>query len=200
MKDFWNDRYAQQEFIYGVDPNNFLRENLEKLPVGTIIFPCEGEGRNAVYAAKMGWQVSAFDYSDSAKEKAAALAKEHGVNLTYEVASVQEQDYLESSADVVALVYAHLPTELRIALHQKAIRWVKPGGRIILEAFNPKQFSNSSGGPKNEEMLYTIDMLRSDFDGLIVEKLEAVEVVLSEGRFHEGKADVVRLVARKAEE
>lgn len=197
MKEFWNERYAKKEFIYGTEPNEFFREELENLPTGKIILPCDGEGRNAVFAAKLGWQVSAFDYSASAKEKAFALAKQERVSPHYEVADIHEKEFKENAADVVALIYAHFPTELRKIAHQKAIKWLKPGGKLILEAFNPKQVDNDSGGPKNIDMLYSEDILKEDFKDLKIEKLKILETNLSEGNFHKGKADVIRLIAIK---
>lgn len=197
MKEFWNERYAKNEFIYGKEPNEFFREELENLPVGKIILPCDGEGRNAVFAAKLGWYVNAFDFSPSAKEKAKALAKQEGVNPKYEVADILEKEFKENSADVVALIYVHFLAELRKIAHQKAIKWLKPGGKLILEAFNPRQIDNDSGGPKNIDMLYSEDILREDFKDLKIEKLEILQTNLSEGNFHKGKADVIRLIAIK---
>ncbi|SMG39999.1 Methyltransferase domain-containing protein [Marivirga sericea] len=197
MKEFWNERYAKQEFIYGTEPNEFLREELENLPIGKIILPCDGEGRNAVFAAKLGWEVNAFDFSPSAKVKANKLAQKEAVRPNFEIADIHEKDYKENSADVVALIYAHFPEALRKIAHQKAVKWLKPGGKLILEAFNPKQMENTSGGPKNIEMLYTEEMLREDFKELKIENLESLEINLSEGAFHKGKAEVIRLIATK---
>ncbi len=197
MKEFWNERYTQKDFIYGTKPNEFLRENLEQLPKGEIILPGDGEGRNAVFAAQLGWTVQAFDYSKSAKEKALDLAARNKVIIDFEVADIQDKEYPENSADVVALIYTHFPKKLRKIAHQKAVKWLKPGGRLILEAFNPKQLQNTSGGPKNEEMLYTKEILREDFQNLKIEKLEILETNLSEGKFHEGKADIIRFIGIK---
>src|SRR5687768_5721230 len=77
----WNERYSKHEFAYGEQPNNYLKEQLEKLDVGTILFPAEGEGRNAVFAAKLGWTVSAFDISVEGKNKALRLAKTNKVKI-----------------------------------------------------------------------------------------------------------------------
>lgn len=197
MKEFWNERYAQEEFIYGVEPNEFLRETLGKLPKGIIILPCDGEGRNAVYAAKQGWQVKAFDYSESAQRKAIDLAIKNNVEINFDIADINNKEYEENSADVVAFIYAHLPEELRKKAHQKAIKWLKPEGRLILEAFNQKQLNNSSGGPKNIEMLYSDQILKDDFKNLKILALESLEINLTEGNFHKGKADVIRLIAVK---
>jgi len=108
-----------------------------------------------------------------------------------------DKEYQGESADVVALIYAHFPKELRKVAHQKAVQWLKPGGRIILEAFNTEQINNSSGGPKNIEMLYTKEMLAEDFKELHLVKLETIKTNLSEGDYHRGQADVVRLIAIK---
>ena len=197
MLEFWNKRYAEEEFVYGKEPNEFLRLQLEELPKGKIIFPCDGEGRNAVFSANLGWAVKAFDFSPSAKKKAEALAKAENVEINYEVSDIFDKEYQGESADVVALIYAHFPKELRKVAHQKAVQWLKPGGRIILEAFNTEQINNSSGGPKNIEMLYTKEMLAEDFKELHLVKLETIKTNLSEGDYHRGQADVVRLIAIK---
>lgn len=197
MKEFWNERYAQDTFVYGTEPNEFLRDNLKKMEAAKIILPCDGEGRNAVFAALLGWQVNAFDFSSSAKAKANKLAKEMNVSPHYETADIHEKEYPENSANVVALIYAHFPEELRKLAHQKAIKWLKPGGKIILEAFNPDQINNNSGGPKNVEMLYTKEILKEDFKDLNIELLEITETHLTEGKYHEGKADIIRLIATK---
>lgn len=70
MKEFWNGKYSSKEYIYGTEPNEYFKSALEKYRPGTILLPGDGEGRNAVYAAKKGWQVTAFDFSNAAKEKA----------------------------------------------------------------------------------------------------------------------------------
>lgn len=197
MKEFWDQRYSQEEFIYGTAPNEFLKQELNKLPKGTILLPCEGEGRNAVYAAQQGWTVNAFDFSNSGKEKADRLAKVNKVNINYKVADIAEKDYPENSANVVALIYSHFPPELRKTAHAKAITWLKPGGLLLLEAFNTRQINNNSGGPKKVELLYTEEMLRRDFESLEIEQLESLETILEEGGFHKGKADVIRLIAKK---
>jgi cyclopropane fatty-acyl-phospholipid synthase-like methyltransferase len=197
MKEFWNERYAHEEFAYGRQPNVFLAEELAKLTPGSIILPCDGEGRNAAYAAAKGWSVKAFDFSESAVEKAQILAKQQEVKFEIDCADAKEKEYDSESVDVVALIYAHLPEETRKALHAKAVQWLKPGGLIILEAFNSHQLNNASGGPKNDALLYTKEMLQNDFHELKIEYLEYLETSLSEGKFHHGNADVVRMLARK---
>ncbi|HAL81396.1 MAG TPA: SAM-dependent methyltransferase [Mucilaginibacter sp.] len=197
MKNFWNERYSTQEYIYGEEPNVFFADELEKLKPGSIILPCDGEGRNGVFAASMGWKVSAFDASEAGKAKALQLAAKKNVHIDYITGDALNMDYPENSMDVIAFIYAHFPPAVRKKIHQKAINWLKPGGRIILEAFNPNQLRNTSGGPKELSMLYTEDMIREDFEGLETEVLQTIQITLNEGKYHEGVADVIRFTGVK---
>jgi len=197
MSSFWNERYSQKEYVYGEEPNVFFSEQLDRLNVGTIILPCDGEGRNGVYAASKGWVVNAFDTSEEGRNKALLLANKQNVNLNYIIEDASTVDYQENSADVVAFIYSHLPDPIRKQIHAKAIAWLKPGGRIILEVFNPLQLNNNSGGPKDISMLYTEEILLEDFAELEVELLMRVQTELKEGKYHEGKADVIRYVGVK---
>ena len=139
MQEFWNERYSQEEMIYGSEPNEFYKEQLAKLKPGKLLLPAEGEGRNAVYAAAHGWKVEAFDYSEAGQAKAKQLAQKQGIKLKYEVADASTFEAKPNSFDAVALIYAHFPVALRYTLHRKVVQWLKPGGTLILEAFHPTQ-------------------------------------------------------------
>src|SRR5678816_4533829 len=102
--DRWNERYSKDEFAYGEQPNKYLREQLEKLDGGTILFPAEGEGRNAVFAAKLGWKVSAFDISVEGKNKAFRLAETNNVTIDYQVGELQTLNYTAEQFDAIALI------------------------------------------------------------------------------------------------
>ncbi|MFM1772808.1 MAG: hypothetical protein RLZZ71_1950 [Bacteroidota bacterium] len=195
--EFWNDRYSEDGFAYGNKPNEFFKEQIDKLPAGKILFPCEGEGRNAAYAASLGWEVEAFDLSEVGKQKAIDLAASFNAKINYEICNVADANFEDNSFDAVVLVYSHLPESLRILLHEKIKNWLKPGGVVILEAYNPLQLNNTSGGPKDLNMLYSIETLMSDFHGMHFEILEEKQVELNEGKYHIGIADVVRFVGRK---
>ncbi|GAB3199603.1 2-polyprenyl-3-methyl-5-hydroxy-6-metoxy-1,4-benzoquinol methylase [Pontibacter aydingkolensis] len=198
MQNFWNERYGKQEMIYGSEPNDFFREQLSKLTPGKLLLPAEGEGRNAVYAAQQRWDVLAFDYSDAGRAKAMQLAAQKGVNINYEVADAQTFSATPESLDAVALIYAHMPPTARTTLHQNIMTWLKPGGKLIVEAFHLKQLEGyPSGGPKNEDMLYTAATLIEDFKGMQVEYVKEEEIELAEGTYHLGKGYVTRLVASK---
>jgi len=193
----WNERYNQKEYVYGELPNLFFADQLNKLAVGSIVLPCEGEGRNAVFAASKGWLVKAFDISIVGKTKATELANKHNVILDYTIAEALTKNYTENSVDVVAFIYAHFSAMDRERIHQKSIQWLKVGGRVVLEAFNTEQQKNNSGGPKDLSMLYTQEMIKEDFKDLNIELISTLEVNLQEGKYHRGKSNIIRFVGIK---
>lgn len=198
MKHFWDERYSSEVYIYGEKPNRFFSGELEKLPVGKLLLPGEGEGRNAVWAAANGWEVSALDYSSEARKKALALAKKNNVKLhDYTLAHLETVHLPENHFDAVAAVFLHLEPELRKVFHKKIIQSLKPGGHVIIEAFNKDQLSFQSGGPKKPDLLYSIDMLQADFASMEIISLFETNETLDEGAHHSGPAALVRLFARK---
>jgi cyclopropane fatty-acyl-phospholipid synthase-like methyltransferase len=197
MKSFWDSRYSEPQYAYGLEPNAFLASQLQKLKPGKLLLPMEGEGRNAVFAAKEGWKVDAFDYSEAAKHKAEKLATEAGVSFSYFIDDATHFQPAKGQYDAVAMIFAHLPPDIRSSFHRKLIDALRPGGVLLLEAFTPEQLNYQSGGPRQIEMLYTSQMLRQDFSELHIEHLEETGTVLDEGPFHSGKAAVIRLTAIK---
>lgn len=197
MKEFWNERYASSEYVYGKEPNGFFKEIIDGLAPGKILLPAEGEGRNAVYAAKKGWEVEAFDLSDEGKPKALTLAAQNNVTISYQIASVENFELKENYYDTVGLVYSHLAPELRTQFHHSLADCLKKDGIIFMEAFNKKQINRNSGGPKNIEMLYSVDVLKKDFSNLEIELLEEFEKEIKESKSHSGMADIIHLIARK---
>jgi SAM-dependent methyltransferase len=197
MKEFWNERYSEKEYVYGERPNDFLREQLLKLPAGNILFPCEGEGRNAVFAAVNYWNTFACDFSESGKEKAMALAQKNGVSITYHICDILDFQAPNHSFDAIALIFAHFPEKIRRKIHRKLLDMLKPGGVIILEGFNKKQMGKSSGGPKSLEMLFDEEILRDDFEKCEIVAIEEKSVLLSEGHYHQGVAEIIRGIFKK---
>lgn len=194
--DFWNEKYQQDDYHYGLKPNRFLELMLESRPPGRLLFVAEGEGRNAVYAAKLGWEVHAFDQSERAREKALALAEAEGVRLNYHIGDAR-QFSSEFKFDAIALIYAHFPPEIRAEIHQKLSGLLKPVGELWLEAFAPGQLAFNSGGPKSEAMLYTPEILQEDFKTLQIRQCEIKRYELDEGPGHQGMGEVLRLRAVK---
>jgi 2-polyprenyl-3-methyl-5-hydroxy-6-metoxy-1,4-benzoquinol methylase len=197
MKDQWNKRFSEREFIYGKEPNEFLKEELSKLPAGKILFLGEGEGRNSVYAATLGWSVDAVDYSESGKQKALSLSEENNVVVNYAVSDIFEYEIIEDSYDAVVLIYLHVSDEMKPALHEKAVKALKKSGRIILEAFEKEQIKYGSGGPKDVDFLYGLQSIAEDFIDLDFEKFSKEIIALNEGGWHKGEAAVIRFVGIK---
>ncbi len=197
MQNQWDERYARQEYIYGTEPNSFLKEKLRELKPGRILFPAEGEGRNAVYAATIGWQADASDQSEEGKKKALQLAKQNNVQINYYIESLDEWNPEPDQYDCIALIFVHLPEELRKRVHQSAIKALKPGGILILEAFTINQLSRTSGGPKMPELLFKNDQLKNDFSKTSELEILETQVILNEGPLHQGVADVFRLTCHK---
>lgn len=197
---FWEKRYLIKDYVYGTRPNEYFRQQLEAAgKPGRLLLLAEGEGRNAVYAAQKGWQVTAVDFSAKGREKALALASERGTNIDYLLADIQHFNFAEHAPwDLIGLVYAHFPPDWRAKIHQQCAASLRPGGRIILEAFNPRQLGLHSGGPKDMDLLYSKSMLEQDFGDL--EPLECAEstLFLSEGEGHAGLAEVVRGLFQKS--
>lgn len=202
MKEKWNDRYGQKEFAYGKEPNVYLREQLHSIPAGTILFPAEGEGRNAVYAATLGWTVFAFDLSIEGKKKALQLADKHKVEIKYEVGEFQSLRYKANQFDAIALIYAHFPANTKSNYHQILTTYLRPSGMVIFEAFSKKHLDyirqdETMGGPKEIGMLFSLEEIASDFHNFDIIELIEQEVELQEGQFHNGKGSVIRFVGRK---
>ena len=200
--DKWNERYSDSRFAYGVEPNAFLKEQLGKLQPGTILFPAEGEGRNAVYAARMGWTVSAFDISDEGKKKAMQLATSNGVVVDYRVGELQTLGYKAEQFDVIALIYAHFPADIKSDMHKMLSLYLRKGGIVIFEAFSKKHIdyvtvNEKVGGPKDIDQLFSIEEMQSDFHGYSIMQLGEQEIELSEGLYHNGTGSVIRFVGRK---
>ena len=198
----WDDRYREKEYAYGTEPNEFLKKQIQKLEPGTILFGAEGEGRNAVFAAKSGWSVHAFDISVEGKNKALELANENNVSINYQVGQLPDLDYKNEQFDTIALIYAHFPPNLKSEYHQLLDKKLKKDGVVIFEAFGKNHLDYRSknpkiGGPSDLDSLFSTDELKLDFEGYEVLELVEKVVVLSEGLYHNGKGSVIRFVGRK---
>ncbi|MBN8686756.1 MAG: class I SAM-dependent methyltransferase [Chitinophagales bacterium] len=196
MKQFWDERYAVHDHVYGMEPNAYFKSFIDQQPPGTLLLPAEGEGRNALYAASKGWVVEAFDFSPVAREKALQYAAERSLKIRYDLRDI-ESYISEKKYDVVALLYVHLPEQVRHRFHEQIYKSVKPGGFLLLEAFAKEQLAFDSGGPKDPALLYDAPSICRDFPFLHLISCEQKEVILNEGDFHKGKAAVLRLTGQR---
>lgn len=196
MKNFWDQRYSEQAWVYGKDPNGFFKSFIDSHTPGKLLLPAEGEGRNAAYAAGKGWEVHAVDFSHVARDKALRRAGEESLSIYYELADLSVWS-TDLSFDYIALIYAHFPEAFRMQLHRKLADRLVPGGQLILEGFAKDQIHYTSGGPKDISMLYSIDMLALDFRELEIESMEKTVRVINESDFHQGKASIIRMITKK---
>ena len=200
--NLWNTRFSEPGYAYGEAPNVYLAARLEGLPPGTILFGAEGEGRNAVYAARKGWTVSAFDISEAGRVKALQLAERFGVDIDYRLGELPELNFDPGQFDVVALIYAHFPPRVRADYHRLLHTYLKPGGRIIFEGFGERHLAYRErnpkvGGPWDARLLFSKEELQRDFPNYVIQELEEREVELHQGRYHNGVGSVLRFTADK---
>ena len=198
----WDDRYRNTVFAYGKEPNMYLQEQLSKLAIGTILFPAEGEGRNAVFAATLGWKVSAFDISTEGKKKALLLAASNEVTIDYQVGELETLNYNAGQFDAIALIYAHFPAGIKSLYHKTLDKYLRQNGVVIFEAFSKKHVdyiakNEKVGGPKDITMLFSTEELAADFSDYEIIELVEKEVELNEGLYHNGKGSVIRFMGRK---
>jgi len=193
----WDERYADEEYVYGTEPNEFLKNQTSKLPKGKILSLCEGEGRNAVYLAKQGFEVTGVDSSSVGLAKARKLAEREGVSITTELADMGDFRIEPDTWDGVVSIFCHIPPAMRNELHRQIVAGLKPGGVLILEAYTPEQLALGTGGPQIAALTMTAESLKSELDGLDIELIQELERDVVEGKFHTGKGAVVQLVARK---
>ena len=202
MKAFWDQRYSQESYAYGETPNEYFKQTINGLTPGKILMPADGEGRNGVYAATLGWQVDAFDISTEGKRKAEALAGKQNVKINYLIADCHTMPYAKDTFDAIGFIYAHLPADMMSACHRQLMEYLKPGGVVIFEGYSKKhiayQHTNpSAGGPREVAMLFDIQQIRADFSNLDFSYLNEEEIDLQEGEFHAGKAMVIRFFGKK---
>lgn len=197
MHQHWNERYSTDLYIFGKDPNKFFKDELEKINPGRILLLGEGEGRNGVYAASKGWQVDAVDFSDIAKQKAMMLAEENKVTLNYIISDIAEYKAAPETYDAVGLIFVHLDKAVRERVHSDLINSLKPGGTIIIEVYEKDQINMNSGGPKDLDLLYSLEEIVEDFADLDFITLSKESLYLYESILHHGDAWVIRFVGRK---
>lgn len=185
-----------------MQPNLFFKDFILGLPAGSILLPAEGEGRNAVFAAKEGWTVEAFDQSREGQKKALMLAEKYSVNINYLVAGYESVEYRPAQFDAIGFIYAHLPLSLQKEYYQRLLPFLKEGGYIVFEGFSKDQIeyqkkSESAGGPRDIDMLFSEQELKTIFHGMEIIQLKKSIVTLSEGTKHIGESSVIRMIARK---
>lgn len=198
----WDERYKEHGFAYGKEPNLFFKKWLSKFDPGVILMPADGEGRNGVFAAQLGWKVTSVDLSNEGKSKALQLAGNHQTELEYIVGDLDQLSFKREEFDAIGLVYAHFSAEKKSKLHKKLSSYLRPGGIVIFEAFSKShlhfnKLNPKVGGPKDIDTLFSKEEIAVDFKNYEVILLEEEEVLLNEGKYHIGKGSVIRFVGKK---
>lgn len=195
----WDQRYAQPGYLFGVEPADFIRAQAGVLaPRSRVLCVADGEGRNSAYLAGLGHEVTAFDASPVALEKARALAAEKGVSVDFQHAGIEDWDWSKGFDAVVGVFIQFTPPDLRARFFDWMAQAVTPGGLLLLHGYAPRQVEYGTGGPGNPDHMYTKELLRAAFDGWEILRLEDYDRVIDEGPGHSGQSALVDFVARKA--
>ena len=190
----WDERYAVEGWAFGTDPNDFLRQEAHRIPPGRVLCLGEGEGRNAVHLAELGYEVVGVDRSQVGMDKAQALAQERGVFIETVVSSIEDFDLTEGEWQGIISIFFHLPPELRKKVNRAVVKGLAPGGILILESFTPQQLKFGTGGPPHLERLVSLATLEEEFEGLEFLFSEETEREIREGLMHTGWSSVAQVV------
>ncbi|TDE35225.1 SAM-dependent methyltransferase [Antarcticimicrobium sediminis] len=195
---FWDKRYQRDGYLFGTEPAEFVREQAGGLAPGSrVLCLADGEGRNSVHLAGLGHDVTAFDASVVAQDKARALAADRGVSVAFHHARIEDWDWSQTYDAVVGVFIQFAPPDLRDRLFGWMAQAVVPGGRVMLHGYAPRQVGYGTGGPGVPENLYTEALLRQAFEGWEILRLADYDREIDEGPGHSGRSALVDLVARK---
>lgn len=198
--DTWNARYTGDDYLFGTEPNTYLRKHAAAVwpPGSEILCVADGEGRNSVWLAKQGMHVDAFDLSEVGVAKARKLAAANGVSVEFNVSSTEDWTWpVDKYHGVVAIFVQFADPSMRARMFANILRALKPGGALVLLGYSPKQLDYKTGGPGELSHLYTEEMLRTEFAATDIIELHAFEEELSEGERHRGRSAMVGLVTRR---
>jgi SAM-dependent methyltransferase len=193
----WDERYNQQDYVYGTEPNDFLKQHADYIPKGKVLCLAEGEGRNAVYLASLGYEVTAVDSSQVGLDKAKRLAKEKGVVIDCICADLNEFDLGQDQWQGVVSIFCHLPPPVRHKVHQQISPCLRSGGVLLLEGYTEQQLNYGTGGPPVKEMMMSATELESTYPELNIKLNQEIERNIVEGLFHTGDGHVVQFIAQK---
>ena len=195
---FWDERYGSHDYMYGKEPNDFLKQNIDRLPVGSVMCLADGEGRNSVFIAATGRTTWSVDLSTQGPIKTKRLAVERNVEVTAESADLSNYDLGESRWDGIVSIFAHMPKDVREDLHRRVVKALKPGGVFLLEAYTPAQVGRGTGVPQDASLTMKLHDLLTELSQLTIELGQEIERDVIEGTGHTGRASVVQIIARKA--
>lgn len=196
MSNPWDDRYQADGYYYGTEPNDFLREQAHLIPqAGRVLCLAEGEGRNAVYLAKLGYRVTAVDGSSVGLEKLRAFAESSGVTVETVHSDLRDFEIKSDTWDGIVSIWCHTPGDLRKKLHRGAVLGLRSGGAFILESYRPKQLEYKTGGPPSSDLMMNLTDLQEELKELRFVVAHEMDREVQEGLGHSGVSAVVQVAA-----
>ena len=194
----WNSRFQNENYVYGTEPNVFLAETQKKLQLsGNALAIAEGEGRNAVFLAAQGTNVTTWDYAESGLAKTTKLAEARGVGVKTELVDLNNAVWNKDQWDELVCIFGHLPRDLRKKTLMGIKEAVKPGGYYISEVYSIHQLPYNSGGPRDLELLYNPEEFLQTFTDWRITHFFMGEVVRHEGELHNGLSHVIQFIGQK---
>ncbi len=198
-KDRWDQRYRGSEYVFGTEPNDFLKDIAPQIPPASkVLCLADGEGRNGVYLASLGHDVTSIDQSKIGLEKARLLAENRGVSLNTVVADLTRYEFGIDRWDAIVSIFFHIPSAPRNQIYARVTQALKPdGGLMILESYTPAQLEFGTGGPPTADLMMTRESARACFPDLSFDRCAELERDVIEGTGHTGRAAVLQVIARK---
>lgn len=194
----WDERYDSVDYAYGDQPNHFLTQAIEQVAtqhLGKALCLAEGEGRNAVFLASLGYEVVAMDQSAVGLEKANRLATDRQVDIVTQQADLNDYEPKSNTFDLITMIWAHTPESVRMKSYEIVKKSLKRGGYFILEGYLPSQSTRNTGGPSDPEFMFTLDELRAHFTDFNILVGRELTRDVTEGIYHTGSGDVVQFLA-----
>jgi len=196
----WDERYAATDLVWSATPNQFVASELASLRPGRALDLAAGEGRNALWLAERGWQVTAVDFSRAGLDKGRALQQRHerGAELRVDWvhADVLTYDAEPASYDLVLLAYLQLTADQRRTAVRRGFEALRVGGTFFVVAHDATNLTEGTGGPPDPAVLFTAEEVLGDLDGerFEVERAERVarQVAAPGSGTHEHPGEVSR--------
>ena len=195
--EMWDQRFESLEYLYGIDPNDFLKTNYKLIPKGKVLCIGEGEGRNSVFLAKQGYQVTALDYSVTGLKKTENLAKENLVEVELIHADITEYDFSDKKWQGIVSIFCHIHKDFRAEVHRKCKEALTKNGVFLLEGFSPDQLKYATGGPKNLDLLIDLNETKKELSVLDFHVAMDIEREIFEGLLHKGNSSVTQIIGIK---
>ena len=193
----WDERFNSEEYRYGKEANDFLKSSYQQIPKGKVLCIGEGEGRNSVFLAKQGYNVTALDYSIIGLQKTEKLAKENNVNVNLIHEDITKYKFEINAWNGIVSIFCHFDKSNRQKVHKSCVNALAPGGVFLLEAYSPDQLKYGSGGPKTIDLLMELSEVKNELTGLEFIQAHKVERKIIEGTLHNGMASVIQILAKK---